>query len=289
VRSPDGSACLPTLRGRRAGWHTSDTLSPRRPQARAPRERRLYRNVEDLTPIPPIPPSRLSRSRPDTSDGSSAFAPTRPCSSETVNSSSSGPWATSGSSATAIAPATRCRCRRRASSLGEHPVVVADDVDAPLALVVRAVRIPLADHVQVCLEDDRGRTLAAGRGRHPHDEVAGAVDGRCEAPLRRPGEDVVAHLGFLLRRAGMRVSPKKCRQTRRGSSSSRSAPLLIGRSYELLVAEAARMQHAGPDPCCTCNMQDLTPVAHRQRSLIPRARRVYRASASSGAAAARRS
>ncbi len=51
-------------------------------------------------------PSRLRSRRPDTRPGSSAFAPSRPCSSDTVKSSSSGPCTTSGSSAAAIAAAT---------------------------------------------------------------------------------------------------------------------------------------------------------------------------------------
>ncbi len=55
---------------------------------------------------PLLVPSRFTSSVPRTSDGSSAFAPSRPCSSDTVKSSSSGPCATSGSSAIAIAAAT---------------------------------------------------------------------------------------------------------------------------------------------------------------------------------------
>ena len=53
-----------------------------------------------------LAPSRLTSSRPDTSAASSAFAPSSPCSSETVRSSSSGPCATAGSSASASASAT---------------------------------------------------------------------------------------------------------------------------------------------------------------------------------------
>ncbi len=51
-------------------------------------------------------PSRLTRSRPATSEASSSLAPVRPCSSETVKRSSSGPCGSSGSSDTASAAAT---------------------------------------------------------------------------------------------------------------------------------------------------------------------------------------
>ena len=51
-------------------------------------------------------PSRLRSSRPATSDASRFLAPSSPCSSDTVKSSSSGPCATSVSSATASAAAT---------------------------------------------------------------------------------------------------------------------------------------------------------------------------------------
>ena len=51
-------------------------------------------------------PSRFTRRRPVTSAGSSAFAPSSPCSSDTVRRSSSGPCESAGSSAAAIAPAT---------------------------------------------------------------------------------------------------------------------------------------------------------------------------------------
>ncbi len=52
------------------------------------------------------PPSRFTSSRPARRPGSSAFAPSRPCSSETVKRSSSGPCSTVSSSPTAIAAAT---------------------------------------------------------------------------------------------------------------------------------------------------------------------------------------
>ncbi len=134
-------------------------------------------------------PSRLTSRRPVTSEASSAFAPSRPCSSDTVKRSSSGPWAISGSSATASAAATPMPLSAPSvvpSATTQSPST--NDVDPPFARVVRAVRVALADHVQVRLEDDGRRALPPGRGRYRHDDVALVVHGCLEAASRCPGE-----------------------------------------------------------------------------------------------------
>ena len=56
-----------------------------------------------------------------------------------------------------------------------QPVAVSDERDAPFRRVVRARRIALADDVQVALEHDRRRVLAAGSRRHSNDEVPAGV------------------------------------------------------------------------------------------------------------------
>ena len=74
--------------------------------------------------------------------------------------------------------------QRRA--VGGEPVAVADERDPPLGRIVRAGRVALAHHVQVALQDEGGRRLAAGRRRHADDEVAPGVLLELEAPAARP-------------------------------------------------------------------------------------------------------
>ncbi len=77
---------------------------------------------------------------------------------------------------------------------GDHPVVLDHDVDPTLAWVVRALRLPLADHVEVRLEDDGRRCLASRRRRNLDDHVAFGIRRRLEAARVRPREDVLAGL-----------------------------------------------------------------------------------------------
>jgi hypothetical protein len=86
-------------------------------------------------------------------------------------------------------------------------------VDAPVAGIVRAVRLALADHVEVALEDRRRRALAPGRRRHVDDEVAGVVATGREPARGSPGEHVRDDLLLLVRRArdpgeGREVAPE---------------------------------------------------------------------------------
>ena len=146
-------------------------------------------------------PSRLTSRRPETRDGSSAFAPSRPCSSETVKRSSSGPWAIPGSSATASAAATPMPLSAPSVvSSRDHPVVLDHNVDPTLARVVLAPRLALADHVEVRLEDDRRRRLASRRRRHADDDVALGVRRRLEVARVRPREHVVTCSTLVLGR-----------------------------------------------------------------------------------------
>ena len=89
-------------------------------------------------------------------------------------------------------------------ALGAQPAVVADDLDPPGARVVRAVRIALADDVEVALEDHRRRVLAPGRGGDVDDEVAGRVAraSRSRAPSAHATTCATAAVLLVRRRAG---------------------------------------------------------------------------------------
>ena len=93
-------------------------------------------------------------------------------------------------------------------AVGTHPVLLHADVDAPLARIERARRIALAHDVQVRLEDDDRRSLAAGRRRNADDDVPLGVDLRVERASRGPGEDVLARRSLRLR------GPRDSRQLR---------------------------------------------------------------------------
>ena len=53
-----------------------------------------------------------------------------------------------------------------------HPVVLDAHVDPSLTGIERAVRVALADHVEMGLEDDAGGALATRRRGNAHDDVA---------------------------------------------------------------------------------------------------------------------
>ena len=108
------------------------------------------------------------------------------------------------------------RPERRA--VGRNPVVVDANADASLARVERARRIALAHHVEVCLEDDHRRVLAAGGRGHANDDVALVVD-------VRSSDRAAAHASTCSRTGpsafdgrGISVSSKKRSQTSAGSS-----------------------------------------------------------------------
>ena len=114
-----------------------------------------------------------------------------PTSSATVISSSSGPCG----AARVLGERHHRRdrdavVRAERGALRAQPAVVADDLDPPGARIVRAVRIALADDVEVTLEDHRRRVLAARRGGDVDDEVAGRVAARLEAVHAGPRDDV---------------------------------------------------------------------------------------------------
>ena len=96
----------------------------------------------------------------------------------------------------------RSRCRRRASSRSHAPSRPRRGRRSGPRADRTGCRIALADDVQVRLEDDDGRTLATGRRRNAHDDVALGVDLRVERPRGRPGEHVLARRPLLLRRPG---------------------------------------------------------------------------------------
>ncbi len=100
--------------------------------------------------------------------------------------------------------------------VGPHPVVVDVDVDPSLARIEPTVRIALAHHVEVRLEDDDRRGLPPGRGRDRDDDVPLCIRGGCHTSLRRPGEDVLPHLLLLL------STVERCGSARR--SAPRRAP-----------------------------------------------------------------
>ena len=107
-------------------------------------------------------------------------------------------------------------------ALGAQPVTVADDVDPPRARVVRAVRIALADDVEVALEGHGRRGLAARRGGHVDDEVAGAVAPGLEPALLGPRDHVRdGPLLLVRRRAGSRSAPRGGARTRRARGRRR--------------------------------------------------------------------
>ena len=87
-------------------------------------------------------------------------------------------------------------------SLGPHPVVLDANVDPSFTWVERAVRIALADHVQVRLEDDGRRVLAPGRRRHAHDHVSLRVCARVQAAGSCPGQDVIRAPALRASRGG---------------------------------------------------------------------------------------
>ena len=75
--------------------------------------------------------------------------------------------------------------------VSRQPLAVADQLDAALGGIVRAVGAALADHVEVPLEHQLRRILATARGRHVDDEVARAVGSNRQAALARPGAHVL--------------------------------------------------------------------------------------------------
>ena len=202
----------------------------RAPRARpsAPRHRRYGSGSRiDVWSLPAQPtvtaslaPSRLTSRRPDTSAASSAFAPSSPCSSETVRSSSSGPCATAGSSTSASASATPM-------PLSAPSVVPSARTQSsstrtsirPSRGSNRLVRIALAHHVEVRLEDDDRRGLAPGRGRDARRRRSPRRPWRLRhhaPPPRRGRAPAPAPSAFDGR--AMRVSSKKRSQTSAGSS-----------------------------------------------------------------------
>ena len=80
-----------------------------------------------------------------------------------------------------------------------QPLTVADEHDPALGGVVRARRVTLAHHVEVPLERDGGRALAALRRGDVDHEVPALVLAKLEPVLPRPLTDVVDH-GLLVAR-----------------------------------------------------------------------------------------
>ena len=136
--------------------------------------------------------------RPVRVEPSMLLAPSRPTSSAMVMSISRGPCATAGvlgdghhgDDGDAVIGA-------QGGAVGREPLAVADELDAPLGRVVRAVRTALADHIEVTLEDHDGRRLSAGRRRHAHDQVRASGRHDLEPLLGGPRLDV-RHGCFLV-------------------------------------------------------------------------------------------
>ena len=82
---------------------------------------------------------------------------------------------------------------------GLNPIPVANDVNLALPRVVpcRRGRFGQTNHVEVGLEDDRGRTFTAGRGGNADDRVAAAVRLELEPCVRdRPVADGIGRGRF---------------------------------------------------------------------------------------------
>ena len=191
------------------------------------------RNVWSLPAHPTVSasslvPSRLTSIRPETSDASSAFAPSSPCSSETVKSSSSGPCCDRVDRPRPPSPPRRrSRCRRRASFPRPSPsrrrrarrfALPADRTDS------------FGSRSQTMSRCDWRTTVGApsrpARGRNPHDHVALGVGPRVEARAQLPRRGrarVQAPPAFDGR--AMRVSSEKRSQTSAGSSPASGSPL----------------------------------------------------------------
>ncbi len=167
-------------------------------------------------------PSRLSRMRPETSAGSSAFAPSSPCSSDTVKRSSRGPCAISGSSAAAIAAATPI-------PLSAPSVVPSASTQSPSrTTLIRPSRGSYG------LDGSRSHTMSRCAWRttvcapsRPDEAgiwtttfpAASTSDAKPRSPAQPNTCARAASSCFGGR--GIRVSSRKCSQTRRGSSCVR--------------------------------------------------------------------
>jgi hypothetical protein len=76
-------------------------------------------------------------------------------------------------------------------SVGGQPFSVDDELDPALGRVVRAGRVAFAHHVQMALQDDGRRTLAAGGCRDADHHVPPLILLHVEAVLAGPAVDVL--------------------------------------------------------------------------------------------------
>ena len=83
------------------------------------------------------------------------------------------------------------RAERRA--VGGQPLAVADKGNPAIGGIVREAGVALADHVEMPLEHERGRRLAAGGRGHPDDEVAAGVLFEVETMPLGPRANVIDH------------------------------------------------------------------------------------------------
>ena len=177
-------------------------------------------------------PSRLSSSRPETSDGVEVLRAVETLLLRHGEEQLERAVGDLRSSATAIAAATPIPLSAPSVvPVGDDPVAVENEVDPSGARVVRAVRIALAHHVQMRLEDDGRRVSTTGRSRHPHHDVALPRRPRSRSRARvAQREHVLASCGLFLRWARdpreLRKRPQTpaARDPRGRSSPQASAP-----------------------------------------------------------------
>ena len=164
--------------------------------------------------------SRLIRVEPVSSDPSSAFAPSSPTSSATVISSSSGPWGSDASSASAIIAAIATP----SSAPRVVPSAFSQSPSRTSAIRPSAGSFGLAGSrshtMSRCPWSDHGRRrLAAGRRRHADDEVAAGVLSELEAVPVGPCAHVLDHRLLGTRRPRDRRQRLEVRPERGGLDS----------------------------------------------------------------------
>jgi hypothetical protein len=97
--------------------------------------------------------------------------------------------------ANAVVGAERGACSVERVAVAPRPDGVDGEVEGD-------VRVLLAHHVEMRLQGERRRLLAAGRRRNPHDDVAGGIGRGGQIVRRSDGAHVLAHPLFVLRAAG---------------------------------------------------------------------------------------
>jgi hypothetical protein len=123
---------------------------------------------------------------------------------------------------------------------GEYPVAVDADVDPPFPWIERRVRIALAHHVEVSLEDDDGSVAASARRRDAHDDVPLRVRVGLEVADGRPCEHELPRRTLLLR------GPGKARQLEEALPDGRRHETLQGRAHRRRVNAAPTMSSPSP-------------------------------------------